>query len=180
MAYIGNTPDVGFFTLGVEKFSGTGACTDFTLGRTISDANTISVIVSGVPQVPGDSYSVVDNLLTFTEAPSSSANNIVVTYLATSIYTQYIPGQFAPGSVTQTALALNSVTSEKILNGTIQTVDLAEGLITGNLIANNSVSGNNIVPLAITGNLIANNAVSGNNIVSPPDIFDDAFLFGGM
>ena len=33
---------------------------------------------------------------------------------------------------------------------------------------------------AITGNLIANNAVSSNNIVSPPDIFDDAFLFGGM
>jgi hypothetical protein len=33
---------------------------------------------------------------------------------------------------------------------------------------------------AVTGNLIANNAVSSNNIVSPPDIFDDAFLFGGM
>ena len=32
----------------------------------------------------------------------------------------------------------------------------------------------------ITGNLIANNAISGNNIVSPPDIFDDALLFGGM
>ena len=31
-----------------------------------------------------------------------------------------------------------------------------------------------------TGNLIANNAISGNNIVTPPDIFDDAFLFGGM
>jgi len=42
--------------------------------------------------------------------------------------------------------------------------------ITGNLIAENQ----------ITGNLIANNAISGNNIVSPPDIFDDAFLFGGM
>jgi hypothetical protein len=37
-----------------------------------------------------------------------------------------------------------------------------------------------ILTKAVTGNLIANNAVSSNNIVSPPDIFDDAFLFGGM
>ena len=37
-----------------------------------------------------------------------------------------------------------------------------------------------IVNQAITGNLVANNAISGNNIVTPPDIFDDAFLFGGM
>ena len=52
--------------------------------------------------------------------------------------------------------------------------------VTGNLIAGNSVRSNNIVAATITGNLIANNAVSGNNIVSPPDIFDDVFLFGGM
>jgi hypothetical protein len=52
--------------------------------------------------------------------------------------------------------------------------------ITGNLIATGAVSGNQIGVSSITGNLIANNAISGNNIVSPPDIFDDAFLFGGM
>jgi len=160
MAYIGNTPEVSFYTLGVEKFSGTGACTSFTLGRTISDANTISVAVAGISQVPGDSYSVTGGVLTFNTAPPLSSNNIVVTYLVTSVYTQFIPGQFAPGSVTQTALATDAVTSAKILNGTIQTIDLAENIITGNLIANNSISG--------------------NNIVSPADIFDDAFLFGGM
>ena len=54
---------------------------------------------------------------------------------------------------------------------------IATGAVTGDQIA---VRANNIVAGAITGNLIANNAVSGNNIVSPPDIFDDAFLFGGM
>ena len=52
--------------------------------------------------------------------------------------------------------------------------------ITGNLIAANAITTNNIVAGTITGNLIANNAISGNNIVSPPDIFDDALLFGGM
>lgn len=119
MAYIGNTPEVSFYTLGVEKFSGTGACTEFTLGRTISDANTISVVVSGVSQIPGDSYSVAAGVLTFTEAPASSANNIIVTYLATSVYTQFIPGQFAPGSVTQTALATGAVTETKIANNAV-------------------------------------------------------------
>ncbi len=48
------------------------------------------------------------------------------------------------------------------------------------LIGTTNITGNLIASGAISGNLIANNAVSGNNIVSPPDIFDDAFLFGGM
>jgi hypothetical protein len=52
--------------------------------------------------------------------------------------------------------------------------------VTGDKIAAGTIRGNNIVAGQITGNLIANNAISGNNIVSPPDIFDDALLFGGM
>jgi hypothetical protein len=52
--------------------------------------------------------------------------------------------------------------------------------VTGDKIAVGAIRGNNIVAGQITGNLIANNAISGNNIVSPPDIFDDALLFGGM
>ena len=52
----------------------------------------------------------------------------------------------------------------------VQTGIIQVGAVTSNLVATR----------AITGNLIANNAVSSNNIVSPPDIFDDAFLFGGM
>lgn len=160
MAYLGNTPDVNTYTLGVQKFSGTGACTQFGLARNTSDANTLGVVVNGIVQTPGDSYTVANGVITFTEPPALSSNNIIITYLATSVFTQIIPGQLLPASVTQTSLASSSVTSEKILDGTIQTVDIATS--------------------AITGNLIANNAVSGNNIVSPPDIFDDAFLFGGM
>lgn len=160
MSYIGSTPEVSVYAISVDKFNGTGACTQFTLSRTLSDANTISVVVSGVPQVPNDAYTVSNGVLTFTAAPALGVNNIVVTFLVTTVHTQLIPGQLGVGSVTQTALATGAVTSDKIVNGTIQSVDLAIG--------------------AITGNLIANNAVSGNNIVSPPDIFDDAFLFGGM
>ena len=50
----------------------------------------------------------------------------------------------------------------------------------GALVADNAIRANNIVAGTITGNLVANNAISGNNIVSPPDIFDDILLFGGM
>ena len=74
---------------------------------------------------------------------------------------------------------------QKVRTSVIQT-----GAVVGNTLGPTSVSTNNIVvgaitsnliaSRAITGNLIANNAVSGNNIVSPPDIFDDALLFGGM
>ncbi len=42
--------------------------------------------------------------------------------------------------------------------------------ITGNLIASNTITGNNI----------ANGTVTGEKISTPPDIFDDALLFGGM
>jgi len=200
MAYLGNTPDVNTYTLGVQKFSGTGACTQFSLSRNISDANTLGVVVNGVPQTPGDSYSVTGGIITFTEPPGLSANNIVVTYLATSVFTQIIPGQLLPGSVTQTSLAVDSVTSDKIVAGSILGNDLAVNSVSGNNIGLNAVSGNNLTVNSvsgnniglnavsgnnmaagsITGNLIANNAVSGNNIVSPPDIFDDAFLFSGM
>jgi len=57
---------------------------------------------------------------------------------------------------------------------------MPEQKIESGRIATGAVTGDKIAVRAITGNLIANNAVSGNNIVSPPDIFDDAFLFGGM
>lgn len=57
---------------------------------------------------------------------------------------------------------------------------MPEQKIESSRIATGAVTNQKIAVGAITGNLIANNAISGNNIVSPPDIFDDALLFGGM
>ena len=153
MSYIGNTPDLNFYTVGtIDRFNGTGACTQFTLTKNISDPNAIEVLVNNVQQEPNSSFSVTNGVITFTEPPALSTNNIQVIYRVTSMvtYSQVYAGQLQPGSVTETTLATSSVTTSKISAG------------------------------AITGNAIANNAVSGNNIVSPPDIFDDAFLFGGM
>ena len=132
MAYIGNNPEVNVFTAKVDKFSGTGACTQFTLSRTISDANAIIVVVNSVLQTPIASYNVSSGVVTFTEAPSSGTENILVNY--TSPIT----------------LTFNQVSSSQILAGAVGTTQ------------------------------IANNAVTGEKISSPADIFDDAFLFGGM
>lgn len=192
MAYIGNNPEVNVFTAKVDKFSGTGACTQFTLSRTISDANAIIVVVNSVLQTPIASYNVSSGVVTFTEAPSSGTENILVNYTSpiTLTFNQVSSSQILAGAVGTTQLSANSVTSDKIAPGTIIATDIADGSVTGTKLGQNAINANNIVLGAITGdliaggtitgNLIANDAISGNNIVSPPDIFDDAFLFGGM
>jgi hypothetical protein len=121
MSYLGNTPDINNYTMAVQKFNGTGACTQFTLSRNVSDANTLAVVVNGVLQTPGDSYSVTSGILTFTEAPNSSANNITVTYLASSVVTYSLvsSSQLLAGSVTTTALAKGSVTDDKLASTAI-------------------------------------------------------------
>ena len=142
MAYIGNNPDVNAFTITLDSYSGTGACTLYTLTRSISDPNAIEVVVDGVIQTPTTSYIIISGVLAFDEPPPVGTNNITVRYLAPVVVTfnQVTASQIQPNSVTQTAIAVNSVTNEKI----------------------------------------ANNTVTGEKISSPADIFDDAFLFGGM
>jgi hypothetical protein len=184
MAYIGNQPELTNYTISTDKFSGTGACTQFTLARNISDANALSVIVGGVVQTPIQSYTVSNGLLSFDEAPALGTLNITVNYLASSVitYANLGPGQISAGAVTSTSLATGAVTNEKIAVGAVTGDKIGLNAIAGNTISglNTINASNSISVLSITGNLIANNAVSGNNIVSPPDIFDDAFLFGGM
>lgn len=177
MSYIGNGPDVNAFTIGIDRFNGTGACTEFTLTRDIDDAKAIEVIVNGVQQDPDNAYTVTNGLITFSEAPSSGTDNIVVTYRAPVVVTfnQVSATQLQANSVTQTAIAPNaivstkisalSVTGDKLGLNSISSNNIAPGAITGNAMSVNVISSNNIALGAITGNLIPNNAVSGNNIV---------------
>jgi hypothetical protein len=107
MSYIGNEPGVTNFVLGLDRFNGTGACTQFTLTRTIDDANALEVLVNSIQQDPTSSYSVSAGLVTFTEAPSSGSNNIVVIYrsTATITFTNVTTAQIADGAVTLSKLA---------------------------------------------------------------------------
>ena len=112
MAYIGNEPGVGAFIVATERFSGTGSCTQFTLTQTgIQDANAIEVLVSSIQQDPINSYSVANGVITFTEAPPSAANNIIVTYRATTIIT------------------FNNIQNSQIPDGTITASKLASGVL---------------------------------------------------
>jgi hypothetical protein len=116
MSYIGNEPEVNAFTIGVDSFNGTGACTQFTLSRPISDTKAIEVIINGVQQNPIDAYIVSNGTLIFSEPPSSGSNNITVTYRAPVVvtYSQVSSSQLLAGSVTTTAIAAGAVTDDKL------------------------------------------------------------------
>jgi hypothetical protein len=104
---LGNQPGLTNFVLGLDRFNGTGACTQFTLTRTTDDANALEVLVNSIQQDPISSYSVAAGLLTFTEAPSNGANNIVVIYRSTATisYTNITTAQIGDGQVTLSKLA---------------------------------------------------------------------------
>jgi len=167
MSYLGNSPELNTFTVGVEKFNGSGACTVFTLTRDIDDPNYLEVVVGGVQQTPYDSYTVTNGLITFVTPPILGTNNVVVIYRTgtTIAYNQIAASQLLAGSVSETSLASGSVTNTKLGTGAITGDKLAnQAIISGNNIGVNAVSGNNIGIGAISGNQIGASAVSGNQI----------------
>ena len=142
MSYIGNQPTNTAFL--VDTFSGNGSTTSFTMTIAPATANSVFVIVSGVVQSPL-TYSVVNNQLTFSQAPPTGTNNIVCRYLAlpasnvtTTAYRNYTEltataGQttftvssYTPGfiDVYRNGIKLN-VTSYTATNGTTVTLGTA-------------------------------------------------------
>lgn len=113
MSYIGNEPGLTNYTFGLDRFNGTGACTEFTLTRTTDDSYSLEVLVNSIQQDPINSYSVSGGLLTFTEAPSSGSNNIVVIYRSSAVisYNNITTAQIADGAVTTSKLAAGVTTS---------------------------------------------------------------------
>jgi hypothetical protein len=77
-----------FTVVTADQFTGTGACTTFTLSEDSTTAATI-VSINGVVQIPTTAYSVSGNSLVFTEAPEVSdeidARLLTTTTTVTSI-----------------------------------------------------------------------------------------------
>ena len=112
MSYLGNQPGVGSFIVSTERFNGTGSCTQFTITQTgIQDANVVDIIVSNVPQDPINSYSITNGVITFTEAPPTGTQNIIVRYRATTV------------------IAYNNIQNSQIPDGTITASKLASGVL---------------------------------------------------
>lgn len=86
MSYIGSPPSSQSFAPGTDTFSGTGSQTAFTLSRNVATVNDILVVVNNVDQQPSN-YTVANNILTFSPAPSAGTNNIYVRYLSTNLQT---------------------------------------------------------------------------------------------
>jgi len=136
MAYLGNTPELQNFTAGSDRFSGNASTTTFVLARRVTNANDVIAIIESVYQDPFSAYTIAANTtsgtadITFTSAPPTGANNIVVNYRATQIvsYNIVTSAQLQANSVTTAKLADSSVTNDKI-------VSVANTKITGVLTA---------------------------------------------
>ncbi len=138
MAYLGNTPELQNFAAGADRFSGDASTTVFTLNRRVTSANDVIAYIESVPQDPFSAYTISANTVsgtadvTFTSAPPSGANNIVVNYRATQI------------------VSYNSVNNSQI-------VSVANTKITGNIISSQITS---VANTQITGNIISSQITS--------------------
>jgi hypothetical protein len=113
MAYIGNNPDAFQNTIEITRFNGTGACTEFQIPQDVDDAKAIEVLVNSVQQDPDNSYTVINGLITFSEAPSVGTNNVTVLRRTGLTYTrtQIDSGDILPNAVTTAALSTTGVTA---------------------------------------------------------------------
>jgi hypothetical protein len=174
MAYIGNSPDAIQNSIEITRFNGTSACTQFQIPQDVDDAKAIEVLVNSVQQDPDNSYSVVNGLITFTEAPSTGTNNITVlrrtglTYTRTQVASEDIFASavtstaIADGAVTGPKLAAGAVTGPKLGLTAINANNIVDGTITGAKIALGTITGDDIAVNQITGNLLAATVTTGN------------------
>ena len=106
MPYIGNQPaQIGAYA--VESFNGGGS--SFTLSKSAT-TETVLLFIDGVRQTPTDAYSVSGTTLTTTATTPSGTNNVTVQFLGDVV-------DFGEPSD-------NSVTSTKIVDGTIINADI--------------------------------------------------------
>jgi hypothetical protein len=92
-----------------DTFTGDGSTVAYTLTESVLDGKHLLVTVAGVLQTPVSAYSAAGTTLTFTAAPGNGASIVVRYYVGT---TASVPSD-------------NSVTSIKIVDGSITKTDLA-------------------------------------------------------
>jgi len=148
MAYLGNNPDAYQYTVEISRFNGTGACTQFTIPQDVDNAKDIEVLVNSVQQDPDNAYTVTDGVITFSEAPTTGSNNIIVLRRTGTTYTRT---QIAAGDILP-----NAVTSAAIADSAVGTTELASLAVTGDKIGLTSINANNIVNATITEAKLAN------------------------
>jgi len=171
MSYLGNTPTTALYAAKTDVYSGDGSTVNFTLTREVTNTQDLEVLVNNVQQstVSGDAYTVSGTTLTFTEAPSSGTNNILVTY-RNNVITRVIPSDdtisavmLQANSVTGPKLGLTAINANNIVDGTITGVKIATGTITGDDLAANIIRANNVVANTLGSNTLTTTGVSAGN-----------------
>ena len=139
MSYIGNTPENYSFASGFDGYSGDSSTTAFVLTRKIAGANDVIAIVENVIQDPSSAYTIDVNgtgtsTITFTSAPPTGTNNIIVRYNYERLvaYNTVSEAQLLGSSVTESKIAPGAVTETKLGSGAVTTTKLGTGAVSGN------------------------------------------------
>ena len=103
----------------LDKFNGNASTLAFTLSVPSSTFSAL-VRISGVVQTPTDDFSIVNSTLTFTTAPPSGSNNIVVTY--TKAAQIGVPND---ASVSSVKILDANITTSKIANDAVTLAKMA-------------------------------------------------------
>jgi hypothetical protein len=125
MSYLGSPPASQFFAPGTDTFSGTGSQTAFTLSRNVGTVNDILVVVNNVDQQPSH-YTVSNNVLTFSPAPSAGTNNIYVRYLSTNLLSTILSNSLTAGTGLTATSTFNG-SSAVTFNATGSTINSQTG-----------------------------------------------------
>jgi len=113
--------DLGIGSQARELFTSTSGQTVFTLTNTYGGQNSVLVFVNGVPQFPGDNFTLSGTTLTFTSAPDTGSQ--VLVYGLTPITNEITPGD---GTVTAKKLAASAYTRDIFTgNGSTATYNLS-------------------------------------------------------
>jgi len=147
MPYIGNAPPK-LAQYGVESFNGGG--TSFTLSKPATTA-TVLVFIDGVRQTPGDAYSVSGTTLTTTATTPSGTDNVTVQFLGDVV-------DFGEPSD-------DSVTSAKIVDGTIVNADIN---------ASAAIDASKTTAVPLSGGTMSGTLQMADQIVQRPDMKDYA------
>ena len=99
--------------INVDNFSGNGSTTVFNLSQSVDNENVTQVYIDGVYQQK-NTYSVVGNAITFSEAPPTGTNNVEVASF-TTVQVDTIPDDI----VTYAKLATEFTTSSAVAASTI-------------------------------------------------------------
>lgn len=156
-------PEAG--SLALDSFTADGLQTAFYLSTVpIEEVNT-QVFVAGLYQAKS-AYNLSGNTLTFLEAPASGS----LVEIVSGIPSQTLVPVVADNSITDSKLAIGSVTTGKIVDGgvtgqkiaaeAIGTENIADGAITTAKLANGSIGSDKIASQSIQGGHVENGAIT--------------------